>query len=255
MRGLIRPGPGKALAYLDWSAEEIAIAAVLSSDPQLLKVVREGDPYLGFARLAGLAPEDATKDTHPAVRELCKMLFLGVGYGMGEATLASHLNRGIPEARRLLQLYREAFPRFTAWTEDQCDRAMISGSISTVFGWRLQVNGTTKPTTLRNFPAQATGSEILRLACCLATERGIAVAAPIHDALLVESDAALLDDTVKATKAAMDEASRTVLGGLPVKVDVKVVQYPERYSDKRGEALFACVYRLLEEITGRAIAS
>jgi hypothetical protein len=46
---LIRPGPGKALAYLDWSAEEIAIAAVLSSDPQLLKVVREGDPYLGFA--------------------------------------------------------------------------------------------------------------------------------------------------------------------------------------------------------------
>ena len=119
---------------------------------------------------------------------------------------------------------------------------MISGSISTVFGWRLQVNGTTKPTTLRNFPAQATGSEILRLACCLATERGIAVAAPIHDALLVESDAALLDDTVKATKAAMDEASRTVLGGLAVKVDVKVVRYPERYSDKRGEALFACVY-------------
>ena len=60
---------------------------MLSSDPQLLKVVREGDPYLGFARLAGLAPENATKDTHPAVRELCKMLFLGVGYGMGEATL------------------------------------------------------------------------------------------------------------------------------------------------------------------------
>ena len=191
---MIRPEPGKALAYLDWSAEEIAIAARLSGDPQLLKIVREGDPYLGFARLAGLAPADATKHTHPAIRELCKMLFLGVGYGMGEVTLAGHLNRGIPEARRLLQLYREAFPRLTAWTEEQCDRAMLSGSISTMFGWRLQVNGTTKPTTLRNFPAQATGAEILRLACCLATERGIAVVAPVHDALLIESDARDLDE-------------------------------------------------------------
>jgi DNA polymerase I-like protein with 3'-5' exonuclease and polymerase domains len=255
LRSLIRPGPDKALAYLDWSAEEIAIAAVLSGDKQLLKIVQEGDPYLGFARLAGLAPTDATKDTHGSVRELCKMLFLGVGYGMQEVTLASHLNCGIPEARQLLRLYREIFPRLTAWTEEQGDRAMIYGSISTAFGWRLRVNGTTKPTTLRNFPAQATGAEILRLACCLATERGIAVAAPVHDALLIESDAALLNDTVKATKAAMDEASSTVLGGLAVKVDVKVVRHPQRYSDKRGEALFARVYRLLEEVTGRAPAS
>jgi hypothetical protein len=49
----------------------------------------------------------------------------------------------------------------------------------------------------------------------------------------------------------MDEASRAVLDGLAVKVDVKVILYPHRYSDKRGEALFTRVYRLLGEITGR----
>ena len=179
------------------------------------------------------------------------MLFLGVGYGMQEPTLASHLNCGIPEARQLLRLYRETFPRLTAWTEAQCDQAMLTGSVSTVFGWRLLVSGEVKPTTLRNFPIQSAGAELLRLAASLATEQGIAVAAPVHDALLIESDVAGLDAALARTRAAMDEASRVVLDGLAVKVDVKVVLYPHRYSDKRGEALFTRVYRLLGEITGR----
>ena len=32
---------------------------------------------------------------------------------------------------------------------------------------------------------QANGAEMLRLACCLATERGIEVCAPVHDAVLI----------------------------------------------------------------------
>jgi DNA polymerase I len=164
---------------------------------------------------------------------------------------AGHLNCAIPEARHLLRLYRETFPRLTAWTEAQCDQAVLSGSVSTLFGWRLLVSGAVKPTTLRNFPIQSAGAELLRLACSFATERGVAVAAPVHDALLIESDVADLDATVATTKAAMDEASRAVLDGLAVKVDVKVFRHPHRYSDKRGEALFARVYRLLGEITGR----
>ena len=158
---------------------------------------------------------------------------------------------GIPEARQLLRLYRETFPRLTAWTEAQCDQAVLTGSVSTVFGWRLLVSGEVKPTTLRNFPIQSAGAELLRLAASLATEQGIAVAAPVHDALLIESDVAGLNAALARTRAAMDEASRAVLDGLAVKVDVKVVLYPHRYSDKRGEALFTRVYRLLGEITGR----
>ena len=32
MRGLIKPPQGKVLAYIDWSAQEVAIAAALSGD-------------------------------------------------------------------------------------------------------------------------------------------------------------------------------------------------------------------------------
>ena len=67
---------------------------------------------------------------------------------------------------------------------------------------------------------QANGAEMLRLACCLATERGVDVCAPVHDALLVEGGADEIDDVVAATRAAMAEASRVVLGGLEVATDV-----------------------------------
>ncbi|HEV2901127.1 MAG TPA: DNA polymerase [Pseudaminobacter sp.] len=248
MRSLIKPAPGRAIAYCDWTSQEVAIAAVLSGDERLLKVVRDGDPYLGFARLAGLAPEDATKATHGKVRDFCKMLFLGVSYGMGEETLAGHLGRSTAEARQLLRLYRETFAGLTAWTERQCDRATLAGRTETVFGWPLIVTAATKPTTLRNFPIQATGAEILRLACCLATERNINVCGPVHDALLIEDSADRIGRAVNDVRECMDEASRIVLNGLAVKVDVKIIRYPDRYHDGRGKALFEKVSRLLGEV-------
>ena len=88
LRGLIKPGPGMAIAYIDWSSQEVAIAAALSGDPFLLDSVASGDPYLSFAKRAGLVPEGATKATHAAVRDICKACVLGVNYGMQARTLA-----------------------------------------------------------------------------------------------------------------------------------------------------------------------
>ena len=63
LRSLIRPEPGMALAYVDFSSQEMGIAAALSGDPALLEAYRSGDVYLSFAKQAGLAPPDATKAT------------------------------------------------------------------------------------------------------------------------------------------------------------------------------------------------
>ena len=41
MRGLIKPEPGMGLCYLDWSAQELAIAASLSGDPAMLARTHE----------------------------------------------------------------------------------------------------------------------------------------------------------------------------------------------------------------------
>jgi DNA polymerase-1 len=95
---------------------------------------------------------------------------------------------------------------------------------------------------------QANGAEMLRLACCLATERGIRVCAPVHDAVLIEAPADQLEAHVEATQRAMAEASSIVLGGFALRSDAKVVPYPERYRDERGTQMWRTVWDVLSEI-------
>ena len=214
LRGLVKPETGRAIAYIDWRAQEVAIAASLSGDERLLDAVQSGDPYLAFAKLARLVPGDATKATHPQIREQCKRCVLGANYGMQAASLAYRIGGTKADAERLLRALARAFPVFWQWSEDTVDRGMLLGRLSSVYGWPLRVTRDTRPTALRNYPMQANGAEMLRIACCQATERGIEVCAPVHDAILIEASAAGIRDAVAGAQRAMVEASRAVLGGL-----------------------------------------
>jgi DNA polymerase I len=247
LRGLIKPGPGRALAYVDWASQEVAIAAALSGDEAMIDAVQSGDPYLAFAVRAGLAPADATKQSHGALRDACKVVVLGTNYGMGAQTLAARLGCSVLEAKDLLRRLAKTFPEFWAWAEHVVDVGMLSGRLSTVFGWPVHVTDGSRPTALRNFPMQANGAEMLRLACCLTTERGVDVCAPVHDALLIEAADSELSEVVTATRKAMAEASAAVLGGMTVATDVAVVAYPDRYLDPsgRGRVMWARAMELL----------
>ena len=102
------------------------------------------------------------------------------------------------------------------------------------------------PRSLANFPVQANGAEMLRMACCLATERGISVCAPVHDALLVEGPVDAIDDVVAATQEAMAEAGRVVLDGFELRTDAEIVAWPDRYMDKRGVVLWDEILSIVE---------
>src|SRR5205085_818543 len=56
LRGLIKPEPGRAIAYVDWAQQEFGIAAALSSDNAMQAAYQSGDPYLAFAKQAGHIP-------------------------------------------------------------------------------------------------------------------------------------------------------------------------------------------------------
>jgi hypothetical protein len=248
LRGLIKPAAGRALAYVDWSSQEVYIAAALSGDRALLAAVLSGDPYLAFAKMAGLAPADATKQSHKAIRDLCKSCVLGTNYGMQAASLALRTGLSVIEAQDLLRRMAQTFPTYTAWTEHVVNVGQLTGSLSTVFGWQLHTDNTPRPNALRNYLMQSNGAEMLRLACCLTTERRVSVCAPVHDALLIESDASAIDDAVTTTRAAMAEASRIVLAGMEVGTDAEVIAWPDRYADARGQLMWQ---RILEIVGKR----
>jgi DNA polymerase I len=139
LRGLIQPPPGYGIAYIDWQQQEFGIAAALSEDPKMLEAYLSGDPYLAFAKQAGAAPPDATKATHKAIREQFKACVLAVQYGMGADALAQRIGQPPIRARELLRLHRETYRVFWAWSDRALDHAMLTGSLNTAFGWRVQV--------------------------------------------------------------------------------------------------------------------
>src|SRR5262245_65693609 len=103
---------------------------------------------------------------------------------------------------------------------------MLVGVISTVFGWPVRVGLQSNPRSLRNFPMQANGAEMLRIACCLATERGIEVCAPVHDAVLICAPLERIEADVASMRAAMAEASRVVLAGFELATEDKIIPWP-----------------------------
>ena len=102
---------------------------------------------------------------------------------------------------------------------------------------------------------QANGSEMLRIACCLATERGVEICAPIHDAVLICAPLDQLRADIDAMRAAMAEASRAVLGGFELGTDVHVTRWPQRYADSRGRVMWSRVNELLNRSDPKAAAS
>ena len=113
------------------------------------------------------------------------------------------------------------------------------------------VTADTKTRTLMNFMAQAGGSDVMRLVSIVATECGITIAAPVHDAFWILAPLDELDTTIARMTEIMTEAGRRVTGGLPIRVKVEaVVRWPQclgdvRAPDAKGQAMWCEVRELV----------
>lgn len=259
LRALIKPEPGQALAYIDYSSMEFLVAAALSEDPVMLELYGSGDPYLGFAKRVGAVPATATKISHEATRTIYKVMLLAVQYGM--ATQALSLRLGVPlfEAHELLHQHHTLFAQYWQWSDDWVARALDTGTMRTVFGWECRTGITEfNERSIRNFPVQATGSEILRIACIMATRRGIGLVAPVHDAVLIEAPIDRIEADAALMREIMRRASRIVLnntaaGMHELRTDVHYVRHPDRYVDGRGEGIWDTTIELLRRLGAQQV--
>ena len=169
--------------------------------------------------------------------------------GMQAQTLGRNTDTSEAMGLRLLRQHKELFPTFWEWSDNQVDLALMGRPLYSVFGWRILGVGE-RGTTYRNFKLQAGGADMLRLSVAAMVERGIGVAAMVHDAVLIEADLEDLDSQIEEARRCMQAASRAVLGGVELKIDAEVVRYPDRYRDKRGAEMWERITTLLEEISG-----
>lgn len=247
MRRLIKPFPGKALAYLDWKQQEFGIGAVLSGDAVMEDAYSSSDPYLAFAVTAKAVPPDATKHTHAQERSTYKMVVLAVGYCMSAIGLSQKLGITEAHAQELLDTHRKCYSDFWKWSQGVADAGFLHGSIQARFGWRLNVTAETKERSVRNFASQANGAEMMRLAAIYAMRAGIRVCAPVHDAFLIESDLDTIERDVELMRRCMAKASADVLDGFELDTDAEIVRYPDRFGGDSPDLMWDLAMNFINE--------
>lgn len=259
-RSFIQAPPGRVVLYADYGQQEYAIMAVLSGDARMLDAYKTGDPYFEFARAARAVPPDAVRkrvgadgvviEDYEEVREVYKTATLAIAYGQGSVSLARRLHVQPSFAERLLEQNRTAYPTLWAWSDRVSVTMQMNGRMHTEHGWQMWLSElTNNALSIKNWPVQSLGADILRIACILAVRRGLLICAPLHDALLAECRA----EDVAVTKAAlvevMQEAGAILLGGAPpgfkLRVDVAEYVHPKHFSDKRGAETWAEISDLL----------
>ena len=246
VRSLIQPRAGHALAYIDYEQQEFGIAASLSGDAAMQEAYMTGDPYLAFAKQAGAVPAHATKRTHGVERERFKVCALAVQYGMGPEALGAKLGLSKAHGRDLIEHHRKTYRHYWEWSDRIEARGMLGAPLVTAFGWQTVAGRLANPRSLRNFPSQANGAEMLRLACIALTEAGIRVCAPVHDAVLIEDREDGIHETVARARSMMRKSSEVVLNGFRIRTEAKIVRFPDRYSDPRGASMWDLICRLTD---------
>ena len=156
---------------------------------------------------------------------------------MGPNTLSARLGIGRGKAAELISAHKEAYSQYWAWRESLIDHLMTGGEYQTRFGWRRPAGTGTKSTSIGNFPAQAGGAEILRLAVIALEEAGHRVVATIHDALLVEMDEQGHEMELQAIRGLMKRAG-AIVTGVAIRTDVDLVTPLRHFEDARGRQMW-----------------
>jgi hypothetical protein len=269
----------------DYSAQEIFLQAKISGDKNFMKCYTSSDPYTWFAKASGVIPKEVERrkglfyigdtlldktlqSTYTQSRTIFKAILLGVGYGMGEDSLALNLSAALidtlseEERKRLfsgdkalrrkmkiggkgdcsvpptqrasfyLNLYNKTFSTYVRWKKNIYDKYKNDGVLKLSDGWR-RIGKDGNATSVMNFPIQGEGQVMLREATSLCLDRGLKVITTLHDAIYIEStEENKLKDT-EILRECMESAGK----GIRISIHEQLidwVNFKSDWSDEKG---------------------
>jgi hypothetical protein len=241
LRAIIQPKPGTVIIAADFSQQEIAVAAWLSKDKNLINAYNSGDVYLEFAKQAGAVPMDATKKTHERERDLFKSTKLGLQYGMGAEKLRLKLTYdckrpvSLEETQALITAHKTVYAEYWEWVYEISKQYKSRVPLVTSDGWVLWTDNPIM-TSVRNFHVQAHSASITRQAVVDACKANLKVMSSLHDALYIISKDPTKDLII--LKQIMRNATEKILGQncIEIRIDDKILTDSEIWVEKKGQA-------------------
>jgi DNA polymerase-1 len=237
LRSCFIPEVGHKFVIADYSQIELRIAAEMSGDETMLKILNDprGDIHIGTAaEMYSVSYEEVSSD----LRRAAKTINFGLIYGMSVKTLAERLGCSSDEAAKHLQKYRETYPTLMAWLEKKGSDAVDDGYSKTIGGrirWFPSLDERKEDYKRlrafyervgKNHPIQGTSADMTKTSMVyldrVLWKYGSKMVNTIHDELCVEVPFEHTITVAKLVKDKMIFAGEKFLKKVPVLVDVKI---------------------------------
>ena len=221
-------GDGKMLVSADYSQFELRLAAVLAGDEALLADFNNDvDIHTKTAAEAfGVPTAQVTKEQ----RRAAKVINFGILYGMSVKGLSEAAHMSVPEAKQFIDKYFELRAPIKRYLEEILRRAREEGYVETYYGRRRPTPDVKSPNFVvrqaaeraaANMPIQGTEADLMKRAMIAVDKmlpEGAELVMQVHDSLIVECDAGMVEEVSKILKREME----SVAPELAVKLAVEV---------------------------------
>lgn len=249
MRVLIDPPEEHSIVSIDFTSQEIWIAAVLSGDLNMLCDYLSGDPYMSFGKGVGYLPQDATKFTHSAERNICKGLLLGLQFGMGSKKLSGQIGVTEERGKELIGMHKRRYWQFWEWRRKVISNheVMRKSFVRDGFWW-LSDNRCPRTTehwkegehyalTTGNFFIQGMGAKILReVVDYIKTYTPWVIISTVHDEVNFLCRTDEVEKVVDSFREAVKNVCRLITDKPPCGIDYDVQNHGELCIKPKGRA-------------------
>ncbi len=166
------PGDSESLILsADYSQIELRVMAHISGDEGLTQAFRNREDIhtTTAAKVFGIVPSEVTRE----MRRKAKEVNFGIMYGIGPYGLANRLDISQGEAKEIIALYFNRFPKVQQYIHNTIASARKEGYVSTLLGRRRYIpdiyskNQNVRQNAERqaiNMPIQGTAADMIKLA-------------------------------------------------------------------------------------------
>lgn len=149
IRMMFKASEGNVLVGADFSAQEPRILSMYSQDMKLINNFREGKDMYATIGTAVFKndywdnmehyPDGSSNPEGKKRRSKCKVIYLGISYGMGPKTLSESVGCSFEEAKTIISDFFKGFPKVEQWMNETKAFAKKNGYVEDWFGRRRRL--------------------------------------------------------------------------------------------------------------------
>ena len=229
IRKLFEAKEGHKLIIADYSQIELRIASEYTNEETMITAFKEGKDLHKFSAslITGKPYEEITKEE----RKLAKAINFGLIYGVSPKSLMEYAvnNYGVEitlkEAKEFHEKFFQYYKGFKQWHDSVKEKLKKQHKIIVVslLGRRMKAS---RFTDAVNYPIQATGSDMLKMAVNffykLKGSLDVYIINLVHDEIIVEVEESQAEQAKKILEESMLKAGKILLKQVPVEYEVSI---------------------------------